>query len=131
MLECMIIGDSIAVGTARVRPECVAYAKGGWNSWQWNKQYLSKDLAAQTVVISLGTNDHRGVNTRKELLKLRSNIEADKVYWIMPAIKPDIQEIVEEIAERYGDWIIKIPYLAADGIHPSDRGYKKIGEITK
>ena len=131
MLECMIIGDSIAVGTARVRPECAVYAKGGWNSWQWNKNYLSKDLSARTVVISLGTNDHQGVNTRKELLKMRNNVEADRVYWIMPAIKPNIQEIVEEIADKYGDWIIRIPYLSTDGIHPSDRGYKKIGEITK
>ena len=29
MIDCMILGDSIAVGTARERPECVAYAKGG------------------------------------------------------------------------------------------------------
>ena len=35
MLECLIIGDSIAVGTAMARPECVSYSKGGWNSWQF------------------------------------------------------------------------------------------------
>ena len=131
MLECMIIGDSIAVGTAQVRPECAAYVRGGWNSWQWNKKYLTQDLSARTVVISLGSNDHAGVNTRKELIKLRKNVEADRVYWIMPAIKPEIQEIVEEVANQQGDWIIRIPYLSNDGIHPSTKGYKKIGEITK
>ncbi len=131
MLECMIIGDSIAVGTAKTRPECTAYVRGGWNSWQWNKKYLTQDLSAKTVVISLGSNDHAGVNTRKELIKLRKNVEADRVYWIMPAIKPEIQEIVEEVANQQGDWIIRIPYLSNDGIHPSMKGYKKIGEITK
>lgn len=131
MFECLILGDSIAVGTSQVRPECVSYTKGGWNSWQWNKAFLTKDLSARTVIISLGTNDHTGVNTKKELLKMRNNVQAERVYWIMPAIKPDVQEIVEEIANRNGDWIIKIPYLSKDGIHPSDRGYKKIGEITK
>ena len=131
MLECLIVGDSIAVGTHQARPECGVYAKGGWNSWQWNRAYLTTDLSARTVIISLGSNDHKGVNTRQELLKMRNNIEADRVYWIMPAIKPSIQEIVEEIAHRNGDWIIKIPYLSSDGIHPTAKGYKKIGEITK
>jgi len=131
MLECLIVGDSIAVGTARARPECVSYAKGGWNSWQWNREYITRDLSARTVVISLGSNDHRGVKTKQELLKLRKRVEADRVYWIMPAIKPHVQEIVEEIAHQHGDWIIRIPNLSNDGIHPSTKGYNKIGEITK
>jgi hypothetical protein len=28
MLECLIIGDSIGVGVANVRKECVAYVQG-------------------------------------------------------------------------------------------------------
>lgn len=131
MLECLILGDSIAVGTHLVgRPECVAYAKGGINSWQFNKLHPQK-FDGKTVIISLGSNDHKGVKTKQELLTLRNRVEATKVYWILPAIKPDIQEIVETIAMDYGDWIIKIPYLQKDGIHPSHQGYKKIGEITK
>ena len=131
MLECLIIGDSIAVGTAQARPECVSYARGGWNSWQWNKEYITRDLSARTVIISLGSNDHKGVKTKSELIKLRKNIEADRVYWVMPAIKPNIQEIVEEVANEHGDWIVKIPHLSSDGVHPTGKGYKKIGEITK
>ncbi len=38
MLECLIMGDSIAVGTKMFAPkECVSYSKGGYNTWQWNK----------------------------------------------------------------------------------------------
>ena len=31
MLECLILGDSIAVGTLQVRRECAVMAKSGWN----------------------------------------------------------------------------------------------------
>ena len=131
MLECLILGDSIAVGTAQARPECVSYARGGWNSWQWNRDYLKHDLSADTVIISLGSNDHKGVKTRQELEKLRDKVKGKRVYWIMPAIKPDIQEIVEDIANKNSDWIVKIPQLSSDGVHPTGKGYKRIGEITK
>ena len=131
MLECLILGDSIAVGIHQSRPECAVYAKSGINSRDFVNRYIGKDLVADTVVISLGSNDHQGIKTKNELLDLRSQVLAKKVYWILPAIKPDIQEIVEEVANKHGDWIVKIPSLAQDGIHPSTRGYKKIGEIIK
>lgn len=28
MLECLLIGDSIAVGTAAARPDCVSHSRG-------------------------------------------------------------------------------------------------------
>ena len=131
MLECLILGDSIAVGTHQARPACAVYANNGINSRDFVNRYIGKDLVADTVVISLGSNDHKGIKTKNELLDLRSQVVAKKVYWIMPAIKPDIQEVVEEVAHKYGDWIIRIPYLSKDGVHPTRQGYKKIGEITK
>lgn len=131
MLECLILGDSIAVGTHQARPECAVYARGGINSRDFVNRYIGKDLVADTVVISLGSNDHKGIKTKNELMDLRSQVVAKKVYWILPAIKPDIQEIVEEVAYKYGDWIIRIPHLSNDGVHPTRQGYKKIGDITK
>ena len=55
MIDCIVLGDSIAVGTQLQRYECVSYAKGGINTWQWNKMYGDKPLTAGTVIISLGT----------------------------------------------------------------------------
>jgi lysophospholipase L1-like esterase len=127
----MILGDSIAVGTHQARPECAVYARGGINSRDFVNRYIGKDLVADTVVISLGSNDHKGIKTKNELMDLRSQVVAKKVYWILPANKPDIQEIVEEVAYKYGDWIIRIPHLSNDGVHPTRQGYKKIGDITK
>ena len=133
MLECLILGDSIAVGTAKARPECFTVAKGGINSSNWNKEHLGLDLNAKTVIISLGTNDTKAVHTREELEKLRKKVEAGRVFWIMPPIKPEIQDIVKDIANEYRDQIITISQdkLSGDKIHPTPKGYKEIGEQAR
>ena len=132
MLDCLIVGDSIAVGTATARPECVAYAKGGINSYQWvNKNIDKMPLIAKTVIISLGSNDHKYVKTEKELQTIRELTKADRVYWILPAIKPDIQEIVKKVAAEHGDTVLPITRLQKDGVHPSWAGYKQLGDQTR
>lgn len=131
MIDCMIIGDSIAVGTQMFRKECVAYATGGLNTLQWNKKYRNTDLTATTMIISLGTNDHDGVNSFRELLAMRERVTADRVYWILPPIKPHIQDMVKIIAKNYNDVIITTNRLQPDKIHPSWAGYKELGEQAK
>jgi len=140
MLECLIIGDSIAVGTHQFKPECVAYAKGGINSWQWLNQNVSKTpLLAKTVIISLGSNDHKYVNTESELRTIRQLTKADRVYWVLPAGNHPksnvsiqyIQLTIKEIAREYGDIVLPISNLQKDGIHPSWAGYKDIAQKTK
>jgi lysophospholipase L1-like esterase len=132
MLECLILGDSIAVGTHQARSECVAYAKGGWNTSQWNRAYLKNDLSAQTVIISLGSNDHKGVRTKAELQRIREKVGTTaRVFWILPAIKPEIQAIVRGMAEEYGDTVLPITRLQKDGVHPSWAGYEQLAERTR
>ncbi len=137
--DCLILGDSIAVGTHQFRPECVAYAKGGWNTWQWNRDYLKNDLTAETVIISLGSNDHKHIHTEAELLKMREKVKGKRVFWILPAGNHPksnvsinyIQLMVKEIAKQYGDVVLPITRLQPDGIHPSWAGYKDIAEKTR
>ena len=137
MLECLIIGDSIAVGTAQARPECVSYSRGGWNSWQWNKDYLAKASAqpAETIIISLGANDHKGVKTEAELRKMREAVKGKRVFWISPGKerKPVPQDAIERIAKEYGDVVLPRPtaHMSADGVHPTGKGYKLLGEMAK
>jgi lysophospholipase L1-like esterase len=132
MLDCLIIGDSIAVGTSQVRTECVSYSKGGINSHQWVNQYIGKTpLQAKTVIISLGSNDLKHVKTESELDTIRQLTKADRVYWILPAIKPGIQDIVKKVAEKYGDTVLPITKLQKDGVHPSWAGYKELADKTK
>ena len=137
MIDCMIVGDSIAVGTAMARPECVSYSRGGWNSWQWNKDYLAKAVGqpAKTVIISLGANDHKGVKTEAELRKMREAIKGDRVFWIDPGQdrKPVPHDAIVRIAKEYGDTVLPRPkaHMSPDGIHPTGKGYKILGEQTK
>ena len=131
MIDCMIIGDSIGVGTSMFRKDCVSYSISGYNSWQWNKKFSYLDITANTVIISLGSNDHKSIHTHDELVVIRSRTHATKVYWIRPAIKPNIQEIVELMAHQYGDTVVPITSLQPDGIHPSWKGYKQIASDTK
>jgi len=140
MLECIIVGDSIAVGTQQFRPECVAYAKGGINSWQWvNKNIGNMPLIAETVIISLGSNDHKGVKTVTELRTIRDMTKANRVFWILPSgVHPknnvpvsEIQKMVRQVAEENGDIVLPVTRLQTDGIHPSTAGYKDIAEKTK
>jgi lysophospholipase L1-like esterase len=131
MIECLILGDSIAVGLKQQIPQCESLSKGGWNTWQWNKDYLKYDLTAQTVIISLGSNDHKGIKTQEELERLREKITSSRVFWILPAIKPNIQEIVKKIAEQHGDTVVPITRLQPDGVHPSWVGYKELARVVK
>jgi len=136
MLDCLILGDSIAVGVANERKECKSISVGGFNTWQWNRKFIDSDLTARSVVISLGTNDHKGVQTKQELESIRSRINADRVYWILPPCndkfcKPDINKIVESIAKTRGDFIIKTQKLQSDAIHPSWAGYKELSEKSR
>ncbi len=143
MIDCMILGDSIAVGTHKYRPECAIYAKSGINSQQWRKQYLAGDKGplplAKTAIISLGSNDYKGINTRHELEKIRAAVSAVHVYWILPHgnnpasdISIDwIQTFVKVVAASHNDTILPITRVQSDNIHPSVTGYKKLADRTK
>ena len=136
MLDCLILGDSIAVGTHMFKKECVSYSKGGINSWQYNRDYVEKhkgNLSAEVVIISLGSNDHKGVKTYNELYKMRERIKGQRVYWVLPnpALFPRQADDVNLIAISFGDFVIKPTRYQADQVHPSWAGYKDIAETAK
>lgn len=135
MFECLIVGDSIAVGVAHERPECVSYSKGGINTHQWNNKYRHEKMNAKTVIISLGTNDHKHVKTLVELNYMRGLVKADRVFWILPPCndtfcKQEVNQWVEQVAKEYGDTIIGTQRLQKDKIHPSWTGYKELAKKT-
>ena len=131
MLDCLILGDSIAVGVSKYRPECAVYAKSGINSKDWVNKNITKELTADSVIISLGSNDYKSINTLKELFTIRNVVSAKRVYWIMPAIKPEKQEMVDIVADKFDDTVIYIKDLSTDGIHPTTTGYKQLAKETK
>jgi lysophospholipase L1-like esterase len=133
MIECIIAGDSIAVGIANVRKECVAYAKGGINSKNWlNSNIQNTPLVAKHVIISLGSNDHKGIKTEEELRTIRKLTNADRVFWVMPSTKFPIQrEAIVKIANEYHDTVLRTERMQEDNVHPSWAGYKEIAKATE
>jgi lysophospholipase L1-like esterase len=137
MLECLVLGDSIAVGVSQVRRECITYAKSGINSSLWNRDYLphAVDKKYKTVVISLGANDHKGIPTENELRRMRVNVSGKRVFWIDPGKdrKPIAHDAIMRIASQYGDTILARPkdQMSADGIHPTGRGYQTLANQTR
>jgi lysophospholipase L1-like esterase len=134
MLECLIVGDSIAVGVSQIRTECQAIAKSGINSSDWNKKHLHKLKPTKTLIISLGAND-LGINTEGHVRSLRTNAQADRVFWLLPSqrLKPRQFEAVKLVAAEFGDIVIPRPEsnISNDGVHPTYKGYKILGDQTR
>jgi hypothetical protein len=131
MLECLVLGDSIATGIHKYRPECVSRSVVGYTSWQWNKVYSRHDHTAKTVIISLGSNDRHFTRTRDELEKLRSGVQADKIYWILPNINHNVQDVVEQVAKKYGDIVLKPQGMKPGQVHPTEKAYKELAHQTR
>ena len=137
MLECLILGDSLAVGVGQIRKECTTYAVSGINSYDYVNRHIlytrSNHKEAKTVIISLGSNDYKSINTYEELLTLRQLVKADRVYWILPAIKDTKRNNVKKVADKFNDFIIdsRSHELSPDGVHPTYKGYKSIAKKTQ
>ena len=131
MIPCLILGDSLAVGVAQARPECAVIAEVGINSGRY-LQTLHATRHARTVVISLGVNDSRDIETGQNLRRLRHGISADTVYWLVPGIHPAARDAVQEIAKAFRDRVIDVaPLAGADHIHPDRTGYAKLASLTR
>lgn len=136
MLECLILGDSLAVGVGQIRKECVTYAKVGINSYDYVNRHVfhtQGNTTAKSVIISLGSNDLKNINTYDELDTLRQLIKADRVYWILPNIKEDKRKQVLMVANKYKDFVVDARQheRSQDNVHPTYNGYKTIAEETR
>jgi len=132
MMDCLIAGDSIAVGVGQVSPTCVTWARSGINSQTYVRDYGHRNFQADRLIISLGANDWRGIDTERHIRALRERARARVVYWILPneTLKPRQVEIIKRLALEWGDQVIDRPrtHMSADGVHPTYTGYRKLAE---
>jgi lysophospholipase L1-like esterase len=136
MLDCLILGDSLAVGVGQIRKECVTYAKSGINSYDYVNRFILNTNGTNTakhVIISLGSNDTKNIETFEELDTLRQMVKADKVWWILPNIKETKRRAVWDVAQKYNDMVIDARGYdrSPDHVHPTYTGYKEIAKDTK
>ena len=123
MMTCAIPGDSIAVGTASQAPACRVSAQVGISSRSYARERVEQ-VTADTVVISLGANNHpSGIGAPEAMETVRSRITARRVVWLLPSCGARASAI--EVARRHGDETIDAaPLAGADGIHPTASGYR-------
>lgn len=130
MIECLIMGDSIALGIGNMRPECVVVAKVGINSEDYaNGLYRHFEVVpTKKTIISLGSND-AGIDSYGPMLALREFIKGD-VTWILSSNNRESVYAALVIAKKYGDSVIDVGSfpISLDGVHPSAKGYKLIAE---
>jgi hypothetical protein len=124
MMDCLILGDEIAEGIKQFRPECVTKTQANAPTDRWIRENGVK-FAAKTVVISLGTYDAPSQTLENEALdnlrKLRAGIEADQVFWLLPA-KAKPADAMRELARLYKDHLMIIEEKQRNQIHPTERG---------
>ena len=118
MIDCLIIGDSIAVGIGSVTPQCHTIAKVGINSKNFvvSHKYIP---SSKTTVISLGSNDGNA-DFSKYLNDLRNRITG-KVIWILSNNNDKARKITLNIARQHGDGVVYLSsFASADGTHPKN-----------
>lgn len=128
MIECLIMGDSIAVGIANMRPDCVVEAKVGINSEDYvNGLFRHFELVeAKKTIISLGSND-AGIDSYGPMLALRETIKGD-VVWILSSNNRESVFAALQISKHYGDSVIDVGSypMQIDRVHPTKKGYGMI-----
>lgn len=138
-LECLIIGDSIASGLAKVRPECISVAEIGISSRNWyitnHKRPLVDMAEYKTVVISLGSNDSDNTDYERWIRKTRDTVKADRVIWLLPSpVKKTKQhEAVNRVAYEHGDSVVDLTSIVGpDKIHPPTvAAYQALAKSTR
>jgi hypothetical protein len=133
MMDCLILGDEIADGIKQFRPECVTKTQANAPTDRWVRENGVK-FSAKTVVISLGTYDLPSKTLENEALaelrKLRAGIDAEQVFWLLPA-KAKPADAMRELARLYKDHLMVIEEKQRNQIHPSERGAELLAVQSK
>jgi lysophospholipase L1-like esterase len=126
MIDCAILGDSIAVGVHYQRPECYYRAVSGISSSSFIRRFPDR-VSANKVLISLGSNDGNANDTRAALETLRGLITDGEVTWLLSANNPAAYDIARAIAVRYRDRVLEVgSVVGRDRVHPTAAGYREL-----
>jgi lysophospholipase L1-like esterase len=131
MLECMILGDSIAQGVARLRPQCAQITQQGINTFTFSNR-LIQTVHARHVLISLGSNDVGVPDLERHLNMIRTRVKTGEVTWLLSANNAQAAQQVQQVARVHGDRVIQVRLVVgADGVHPSAAGYHRLNQMWR
>lgn len=130
MIECLVLGDSIAVGVSRQLPNCESIAEVGINSRNYYNTYISQVTDANSYIVSLGANDGY-TNTAEWIPQLRREFPRHaQVVWLVPANNREAILAIVGLSAQYNDSTVLLTDfpLAKDGVHPTGSGYNMIAQ---
>lgn len=129
MIECMILGDNIAQGVARWRPQCAQITQPGVTTSSFNHR-LTQSVDARHVLISLGSHDVAVPDLSRHLTQIRLRVIHGEVTWLLSANNAQAAEQVQQIARSHGDRVIQVKVVVGpDGVHPSISGYHRLNQM--
>lgn len=114
MIDCVAVGDSIAVGTGQAMG-CEVRAHVGWSSSKIVN--LANGVKAELCVISAGSNDPNNPKLLLNLKTIRGKIDCVKVVWIQPINKKAATAVRN--AKRNGDSLVTFS-PSKDNVHPKN-----------
>lgn len=112
MIDCVAIGDSIAVGVGQAM-HCTVRAHVGWSSSKIIN--LTNGVKSELCVISAGSNDPNNPKLLLNLKTIRGKIDCVKVIWIQPINKKAASAVRN--AKRGGDSVVTFS-PSKDNVHP-------------
>lgn len=126
MFECLILGDSIGVGTAQAIN--VRYAR------QCEVQAVERATAEQilgwrrppksfgTAIFAMGSNDAAGAALARKLLSIRASVRTRRVIWLLPYARQQAY-VVSSVAATFGDETLDLArFPSRDHMHPARYG---------
>lgn len=131
MFECLILGDSTGLGTAkeinaRYSGRCDVIAVERATAAQilhWRKP----PKAYGTCIFAIGSNDKPDAAVTAKLARLRRSIFTRRVIWLLPYSRPRAY-LVNSVALSFGDATLDLSrFPTKDGIHPAR--YGEVAEV--
>ena len=120
--DCLVLGDSIAVGISTEMPSCRSISRVGITSQTFSRN-MQSDIISNNVVISLGANDT--LDNYHSLFSIRSRIVADRVVWVLPLRAKEgsnYSNNILNLVSFFGDSIVNSrPFTNGRDIHPQNR----------
>ena len=122
MFECLILGDSIGVGTAqainaRAALHCDVMAVERASAKQiraWRKPAKNYGM----TIMAIGSNDPPGRTLQRGLAEIRRRISTRRVIWLLPHSRPAAYAVAS-VALIFGDETLDLGrFPTRDRVHP-------------
>lgn len=112
MVDCAIVGDSIAVGIAARMPRCISSAKIGEQA----AAIVGRVRDADVLIVSAGSNGPHAPDLEGNLKLIRAKATA-RVIWILP-VDVVASATVKRVAKEHDDIAVRFD-PCPDLVHPA------------